>query len=177
MNIDADEAVTPELQKEIAGVVAQSNAPYNAYEFPRCVFFIAGRWICHGDWYPDRVLRLWRRGTAEWGGQELHERLAVKGKIGRLHHDLLHYSMESLKHLIVKTQKYVDEFVRVSREQKRKVTFMDILFRPIWRFWRGYFFRLGFLDGWQGFTIAWLGAFYTFMRYASAYESQQANNL
>lgn len=172
LNLDADEVVSPDLQKEIAFAVSRADTSYVAYEFPRCTFF-CGRWIRHGDWYPDRVLRLWRRGTARWS-EGLHERLEVKGRIGRLYHDLLHHSMESLDHLVLKTLKYVNEFTRASAEKKQTVAFFDILFRPLWRFWRGYLFRLGFLDGWQGFTIAWFGAFYTFLRYASVYESQLA---
>jgi hypothetical protein len=80
--------------------------------------------------------------------------------------------MESLEHQIKKTLKYADEFVRICTEQRKTVTFLDLLVRPVWRFWRAYLFRLGFLDGWQGFTIAWMTAFYTFLRYARVHEAQ-----
>ena len=65
LNLDADEVVSPELQREIAATVQGEENPLAACEFPRCTFY-CGRWIRHGDWYPDRVLRLWRRGTARW---------------------------------------------------------------------------------------------------------------
>src|ERR1700744_3420089 len=89
LNLDADEAVTPELKKEIQSLLASGTPPHTAYEFPRCTFF-CGRWIRHGDWYPDRVQRLWRRGAARWAGEEPHARLQIDGTVGRLNADLLH---------------------------------------------------------------------------------------
>ena len=83
LNLDADEVVTPTLAAEIRQVVGSGTAAFAAYEFPRCTFY-CGRWIRHGDWYPDRVCRLWRRGAAKWVGQEPHARLEVNGRIGRL---------------------------------------------------------------------------------------------
>src|SRR5262245_57822166 len=83
LNLDADEVVSPELAAEIGQVVSSPAAPHLAYEFPRCTFY-CGRWIRHGDWYPDRVLRLWRRGNARWVGEEPHARLEVSGSVGRL---------------------------------------------------------------------------------------------
>ncbi len=171
LNLDADEVVTPELQNEISCLLAAQKIPHAAYEFPRCTFY-CGRWIRHGDWYPDRVLRLWRRSAAHWAGDEPHAKLEVTGTIGRLHSDLQHHSAETINHQIAKTVKYADDFVRLAAKNKSSVTFLDLLLRPVWRFLRAYFFRLGFLDGWQGFTIAWLTAFYTFLRYVRVRESQ-----
>jgi glycosyltransferase involved in cell wall biosynthesis len=171
LNLDADEVVTPELQKEIAALVTSSSSLHAAYEFPRCTFYCA-RWIRHGDWYPDRVLRLWRRETGRWAGQEPHARLEINGTIGRLRSDLSHFSAETINHQIIKTMNYADDFARNCAREGKNVTFLDLLLRPVWRFWRAYLFRLGFLDGWQGFAIAWLTAFYTFLRYIRVRESQ-----
>ena len=171
LNLDADEAVTPELAAEIAAVVSAPGEMCAVYEFPRCTFY-CGRWIRHGDWYPDRVRRLWRRGAARWTGAEPHADLETDGTIGRLHSDVRHYAMETINHQIQKTVEYADDFARNSTEQGRTVSNFDLLFRPAWRFLRGYVFKLGFLDGWQGFTIAWLTSFYTFLRYVRAREAQ-----
>ncbi|MDB6066917.1 MAG: wcaA [Pedosphaera sp.] len=173
LGIDADEAVTPELRDEIAATLErETKSPQHvAFSFPRLCFY-CGRWIRHGEWYPDRGLRLWRKGKAEWGGVDPHDKLQVHGAIGKLHRDLLHYPMDSINHQIVKTVKYADTFVEESMKQHRTITAFDLLVRPIWRFLRGYVFRLGFLDGWQGFTIAWLTAFYTFLRYVRVREAQ-----
>ena len=175
LGLDADEVVSPELRAEILRLFAalEKNLHFDAFRFPRCTFY-CGRWIRHGDWYPDHQVRLWRRGAANWGGVDPHDKLLVNGAIGRLQGDLLHYSMESLEHQVRKTVKYADEFTRNSLAQKRAVTFLDLSVRPVWRFWRAYLFRLGFLDGWQGFAIAWMTAFYTFLRYAMAREAQMS---
>src|SRR5262249_27941946 len=76
LNLDADEVVSPELAAEIAGAVGNTNSSCAAYEFPRCTFY-CGRWIRHGDWYPDRVLRLWKHGTGRWAGQDPHAHLDI----------------------------------------------------------------------------------------------------
>jgi glycosyltransferase involved in cell wall biosynthesis len=173
LGIDADEAVTPELREEIAATLEREarSAQHVAYSFPRLVFY-CGRWIRHGDWYPGRGVRLWRRGQAEWGGVDPHDELQVQGTIGKLHQNLLHYTMETINHQIAKTVKYADNFVEHRLKEKKSITVFDLLVRPVWRFWRGYLFRLGFLDGWQGFTIAWLTAFYTFLRYVKVREAE-----
>jgi glycosyltransferase involved in cell wall biosynthesis len=173
LGLDADEVVPPSLQSEIAGLLAGSGKPGKAaaWCFPRCAFY-CGRWIRHGDWYPDRQTRLWQKGRARWGGIDPHDKLLVDGPVDRLRHDLLHYTAETINHQIVKTMKYADDFARHCVEQERTVTFLDLVMRPLWRFWRAYLFRLGFLDGWQGLTIAWLTAFYTFLRYVRAREAQ-----
>ncbi len=172
--LDADEVISPALRDEISQVITasrmQANPAYAAYGFPRRTFYF-GRWIRHGDWYPDRIVRLWQRERGNWSGT-LHEKLIVQGRIGYLRGEVLHYSMESLEHQIKKTLKFADEFVRICTAQGKTVTFLDLLARPLWRFWRAYLFKLGFLDGWQGLTIAWMKAFYTFVRYARVREAQ-----
>lgn len=172
--LDADEAVSPALRDEIIQFITASRvdpkAACAAYSFPRCTFY-CGRWIRHGDWYPDRKVRLWQRGQGQWQGSP-HENLVLQGQIGRLRGDLLHYSMESLEHQTRKTISSSDYFIRECEERGRRVSFADLAFRPWWRFVRGYFLRLGFLDGWQGYAIAWMTAFYTFLRYARVRESQ-----
>ena len=103
-----------------------------------------------------------------------HARLEVQGTIGRLRGDLLHYSMETFDHQIAKTIAYADDFVRHARSSHRRITQFDLLVRPTWRFLRAYVLRLGFLDGWQGYSVAWMTAFYTFLRYAKARAAEEA---
>jgi len=169
-NLDADEAVTPELAVEIGRVTAASSN-HAAYEFARSTFY-CGRWIRHGDWYPDRVLRLWRKGQARWVGQDPHAKLAVQGRVGRVRGDLLHYAMKDLNHQVAKTVQYADDFVQHCASEGQTVGAFDLAVRPVWRFFRAYVFRLGFLDGWQGFSVAWMTAFYTFLRYVRVREEQ-----
>jgi glycosyltransferase involved in cell wall biosynthesis len=164
LNLDADEIVSRELAAEIATAISGTNG-HAAYEFPRCTFY-AGRWIRHGDWYPDRVRRLWRQGTARWSGEEPHARLEVKGTVGRLGSDLLHHSNDNIAHQIAKIAPYHADFVKRGVSNGTRAGLIELGFRPAWRFLRAYVFRLGFLDGWQGFYIAALGSFSTLTRYA-----------
>ena len=173
LGLDADEVVSPELRVELEQLFAtpEKLKPFAAFCFPRCSLY-CGRWIRHGDWYPDRQTRLWRRGAAEWGGIDPHDKLLVKGRVVRLKGELRHYTMESLEQQIIKTIAYADDFARHCAEQKKKVRFWDLWLRPAWRFGRAYLLRLGFLDGWQGFAIARMAAVYTFLRYLKAYQAQ-----
>ena len=163
LNLDADEVVPPELAAEISRVVSGAG-DIAAYEFPRCTYY-CGRWIRHGDWYPDRVRRLWRRGAARWTGEEPHARLEVQGRLGRLRADLQHYSNENIAHQIAKIPPYHAEFARQRVASGGSAGVFELAVRPAWRFWRAYVFRLGFLDGWQGFYIAALSSFSTLTRY------------
>ena len=172
LNLDADEIVSPELAAEIAATVS-SNVPHDAFEFPRCTFY-SGRWIRHGDWYPDRVLRLWRRGAARWAGEDPHARLEVMGTTGRLRSDLLHYSNESIAHQIAKIAPYHCDFVKRRLADGGPAGMIEMAFRPFWRFVRAYVIRRGFLDGWQGFYIAALGSFSTLTRYAMVREARES---
>jgi hypothetical protein len=134
----------------------------------------AGRWIRHGDWYPDRGTRLWRRGRAEWAGGHVHEKLQVNGPTGKLRGNLLHYNATRIDDQLAKISLYSDEFVRDALPQRRGASWFDLAIRPGWRFLRAYFLRLGFLDGWQGYYIAWMTAAHTLTRYAKLREAGQA---
>jgi glycosyltransferase involved in cell wall biosynthesis len=174
LGLDVDEAVSPALREEMARLFGPASRTEwsAAYSFPRCTLYL-GRWVRHGDWYPDRQTRLWQRGRAVWGGVEPHTKLIVSGPVGRLRGDLLHHTSENLDHTLRKTVAYADAFVRQCRDDGRRVTTLDLLARPAWRFFRGYCLRRGFLDGWQGLSVAWMGAFYTYLRYAKAMEAQR----
>ncbi len=170
LGLDADEAVSEELRQEITGLFARG-ATLNAYSFPRCSFYF-GRWIRHGDWYPDRCTRLWQRGKATWMGADPHPALRVDGTVGRLRKPLLHYTAETMEQQAAKTDRYAEEFARHCLTTGRRVGAIDIVFRPFWRFFRAYVLRFGFLDGWQGYSIARMAAVYTFLRYTKAHEAQ-----
>jgi len=171
LNLDADEVVPPRLADEIQRAVGQTAGPMDAYEFPRCTYY-CGRWIRHGDWYPDRVLRLYRKGAAHWAGEEPHAHLEVRGRVGRLRADLLHLSNESIARQIAKIAPYHADFVKRRLAAGKSSGVFELAVRPPWRFLRAYFLRLGFLDGWPGFYIAALSAFSTLTRNAMVSEAK-----
>ncbi len=172
LGIDTDEIVSPELRREIEQVLSDPARAmnYGAFSFPRCSR-LCGRWIRHGDWYPDRSVRLWRRGAARWGGVNPHDKLMVDGRIGRLQGDLLHHTAESIDRLVIKIPAYSTDFVKQRLTQGRGASVVELVVRPWWRFMRGYILKLGFLDGWQGYYIACFNAFAAATRYAKVHEA------
>lgn len=170
--LDADEVVTPELQAELVAMFTGDARPScDAYSVPRLTLY-CGRWLRHGDWYPDRKTRLWRRGVAQWGGKNPHDKLIVNGSIGKLRADLQHYSMDDLEHHARKALAYGTLFAKQYPADGARIGLFGLWLRPAWRFVRSYFVRLGFLDGWQGFAVARMIAFETFIRYGKVREIQ-----
>ena len=172
--LDADEVVSPELLSSIKEFINQGHEQgVDGYAFNRLSFFL-GKWIRHGDWYPDRKLRLVRNGEAKWTGAQVHEKLEANGVVKRMRGDLLHYSYPSMNSFIEKTISFSDLYLQCQLETKRRWNLPNVVFRPIWRFARAYFIRLGFLDGFPGFFIAASTAFSTFFKHSRLYESSHA---
>lgn len=172
LDLDADEVVSDALRAEIQqGLSSNSlNGQVAAFSYPRLSWY-CGRWIRHGDWYPDRQNRLWRRGRAKWGGVDPHAKLFVDGEVKKLRGHLLHYSNDSINRQIEKIVPFSEEFMRQHLARNAGSGPFDLAVRPLWRFLRAYFFRAGFLDGWPGYYIAWLNAFSTVTRYAKVREN------
>ena len=90
LNLDADEIVSDQLAQEICSAIENCDDHVTGYSMPRLSRYL-DRWIKHGGWYPDRKLRLVRKGTGQWTGNDLHELLQTSGKVGTLNNPLLHY--------------------------------------------------------------------------------------
>lgn len=173
LGLDADEVVTGELREELCALFASGARPdCDTYSVPRLTWY-SGRWLRHGDWYPDRKTRLWKRGSAKWGGKNPHDKLITSGPVGKLRGDLQHYSMDDLEHHAHKALSYGTLFAKQYPADGPRIGLFGLWLRPAWRFVRSYFIRLGFLDGWQGFAVARLIAFEAFIRYAKVREMQQ----
>lgn len=176
LDLDADEVVSDELRGEIQQALSEksANGEIVAFSYPRLSWY-CGRWIRHGDWYPDRQNRLWRRGRARWGGVDPHAKLIIDGAVKRLRGNLLHYSNDSINRQVEKIIPFSDEFLRQHiAVRSAGAGVFDLGIRPTWRFLRAYIFRAGFLDGWPGYYIAWLNAFSTVTRYAKIKEKALA---
>lgn len=167
--LDCDEVVSETLATQIRAFVEGDRGEYNGAHFPRKVWFL-GRWITHGDWYPDHSLRLIRRGKGRWSTDIVHERMLLEGKSCLLSADLLHYSNPTLNSQIAKINSFSDMYLQIQLEKGRKWSLLNALLRPPWRFVRSYVFKGGFLDGFPGFYIAVLTAFATFVRHSRLYE-------
>lgn len=172
LSLDADEEVSPALCSDLKAFFRGEHAKFSGARFPRKVWFI-NRWITHGDWYPDHSLRLFRRDRARWGGDAfVHEKVECEGPIATLRGDLLHHSFPTLASHVAKINPFADLFVRQQQAKESRFSLFSALFRPFWRFFRAYVIRLGFLDGFPGFYIAWATAFGTFVRYSRLYETE-----
>lgn len=169
LNIDSDEEVSPGLRREIEEAFGYGPPAYRGYEFPRQVFYL-GRWINHGEWYPDIKLRLFHRDFGRSEGEEPHDKVVVNGPVQRLRNPLWHYTYDDLRDQM----DTMDRFSTISARQKfvqdPRFHLIDFLTRPPLRFLKGYFLKRGFLDGWHGFIIAVISSFGVFMKYAKLWE-------
>ncbi|MBS1830487.1 MAG: glycosyltransferase family 2 protein [Acidobacteria bacterium] len=166
LSIDADEALSESLEADIW--LLKKNGPrFDAYTMPRLAQYL-GKWILHSGWYPDRKVRLYRRGKAKWIGDYVHESVTVHGSVGHLDSNLLHYTCQSFtEHL-----KTMDRYTTLAAEELvargKRVTFRHLLADPAWTFFRTYFLQRGFLDGVEGLAIAYMATLYSFLKYAKA---------
>jgi glycosyltransferase involved in cell wall biosynthesis len=170
LSIDADERAPAELADEIRSTLA---APaHQAYRVARLSEF-EGRGMRHSGWWPDHVLRLWRRGTARFSDAAVHEKVIPQGSVGTLNHHLLHYPYENIEALLAKVNRYSTDAARMMFERGKRATPLSALGHGLWTFIRIYFLRRGFLDGWPGLVAASGGAAGSFFRYAKLVSLQR----
>ena len=169
LSLDADEEVSPAMRQDILTFFEKDAATREGASFPRKVWFL-GRWITHGDWYPDRKLRLVRRDRAKWVGSIEHDKLEVPGPVKMCMGDLHHFSFPTMARYVEKINIFADESLKRQLAAGKSWSLGETLFRPLWRFVRAYLLRRGFLDGFPGLWIAWSTAYQTFVRYSRLYE-------
>ena len=162
--LDADERVSPELAAAIRAAFDSRPAAV-AFAVARRNRFL-GRWLAHGEGYPDWIVRLFDRRNARWTDDPVHENVTAKGSIARLSGDLLHASAESLDAYIAKQNRYTTIQAQVMHTRGERVSVARLVASPLARFVRFYVVKLGFLDGVAGFAHISIGCFASFMKYA-----------
>lgn len=171
--IDADEEVSEALRDEILSEFESgANRDFAGYEFPRLVRYL-GRWITHGDWYPDVKLRLFRKDLGVCGGKEPHDRTTVDGLVKRLTSDLYHYTYPGISDQLETLNKFSTITAESLDEDNKSFYLFDLIFRPWFKFVRCYVANRGFLDGIPGFIIATTTAYGVFTKYAKLWERQK----
>jgi hypothetical protein len=169
--VDADERVSDGLREEIRQLLAApGDPPFVAYTVPRRNHEY-GRWIAHGGAYPDRQMRLLRRGNGAYNDVEVHENLIVEGAIGELRSPLLHFSERCTSERVVKFDRY--STLSAKERAKRgipKVGCSHLLLHPAATFWKIYFVKRGFVDGVPGYIHAVMASFQTFLKYSKLCE-------
>jgi glycosyltransferase involved in cell wall biosynthesis len=166
--LDADERVSAQLAAEVKAVRAAGFASAAGWSLPRISQYF-GRFLRHGNAYPDRLVRLFDRRCGGWSGYEIHENTRVTGRIGRLQGALEHYPYRSLSDHQNRMQRYADLMAQALYDAGKRCGLAKVLINPQWRFMRGYLLRLGFLDGWRGLLFALIESNYVRRKYLGLY--------
>lgn len=163
LSIDADERVTPELKQEILETLAAPT--FDGYFVPR-LSELCGQPIRHSGWWPDHVLRLFRREKGRFTQVPVHERVEMSGPTAKLNAYLLHYPYETLEALIQKMNRYSSDAAHMMFAKGKRAGIFSIVGHSVWTFVRIYLLRRGFLDGRYGFVLAATAAAGSFFRYS-----------
>jgi glycosyltransferase involved in cell wall biosynthesis len=164
--LDADESLSEALEAEIWHI-KKAGAKYEGYTMPRMAQYL-GRWILHSGWYPDRKVRLFDRRKARWVGEFVHESVRVDGPVGHLESNLLHFTCSSLSEHLRTMDRYTTLAAQEMVTRGQSLGFARLLLDPPWTIFRTYVLKLGFLDGIEGLTIAYMAGLYNFVKYAKA---------
>ena len=168
--VDADERVSPELAASIQAALAAPVSP--VYRMPRRNRFL-GRWLGHGEGYPDWTVRLFHRAYASWSNDEVHEAVLTTAEVGRLEGDLLHDSAEDVATYMTKQNRYTSLHAEALFRQGVRASYWRLLTSPLARFIKFYLLRLGFLDGGPGFAHIVIGCNNSFHKYLKLIELEK----
>ncbi|MBC7539405.1 MAG: glycosyltransferase family 2 protein [Bacteriovorax sp.] len=177
LSLDADEALSPDLLEMIKKV--KENFLFDGYRFNRLTNY-SGHWVRYCGWYPDTKLRLVKKSKSMWRGTNPHDILEMNSsndQVGFLKGDLLHYSYESISSHVNQTDKFTTIAAKAAFFAGKKSSLFKILSRPVLKFSRDYFFKLGFLDGRYGFIICFINALSAMLKYSKLYDLQLAKKI
>ena len=169
--LDADERVSERLAGSIRAALASRR--YHAYRMARRNRFL-GRWLGHGEGYPDWTVRLFHRAHASWSNDDVHEAVLTTAEVGRLDGDLLHDSAEDVATYMTKQNRYTTLHAQALFNQGVRASYWRLLASPFVRFAKFYVLRMGFLDGGPGFAHIAIGCSNTFQKYLKLIELQKA---
>ena len=164
--LDADEYLSPKLKASLQDLF-RGEPTDCAYQFPRCNKFL-GRFLRHGEGYPDWCLRLFNRQYAQWSDDLVHEKIVpydLSLNVGRLKGDLMHESGESISKYIEKQNRYTSIQAGLMHKNGKKASWCKIAISPLVRFFKFYFVKRGYMDGLPGFIHISVGCFTVFLKY------------
>jgi glycosyltransferase involved in cell wall biosynthesis len=173
-SIDADERVTPELAAEIKCVL-QGRDVNVAYKLPRLSSY-CGKFIHHSGWQPDYVLRLFKRGTAKFSDDLVHERVVTEQQVLALHNHLLHYSYLDFSQVLSKVDAYSSASAKQAYARGKRSSVLGALGHGTWAFFRTYVLRRGFLDGAHGLALSISNAETSYYKYLKLWQMQIAES-
>lgn len=170
--LDADESIPPETAEKIKEICLSSDQRYAGYSFPRKNFF-QGHWVRHAGWWPDRVVRLFRKGRGRMSSASVHEAVLVEGAVYPLDTPIEHYTESDLTRILEKINRYSTLGAEVAFQEGRTATAGGAVLRALAVFLHNYFLRLGLLDGSAGLTLAVTDAINKFFKYAKLAQMTQ----
>lgn len=175
LSLDADEMPDKRLKQEIVRV--KENWAHDGYSFNRLNNY-CGKWIKHSGWYPDKKLRLWDSTKGSWGGDNPHDtfQMSKGATIAHIKGDLLHYSFYSVSGHVLQVNKFTDIGAKTAYEKGKRSNLIKIFFLPKWKFIRNYILKLGFLDGFAGYTVCKISAHATFLKFVKLRKIQQESS-
>ena len=162
--VDADERVTPPLRAEIESLRAGGFAAERGWSIPRRTDYF-GRFLRHGNAWPDRQIRLYDRRAARWVGYEVHEKIAVSGPVGTLSGVLEHFAYRSFDDHLAKMDRYAALMAAEMYRAGKRCGVLPVLLNPAWRLVRGLLIKRGMLDGWRGVMFHIVEAGYVRRKY------------
>lgn len=164
LSLDADEVISDKLRESI--LETKKNWTHDSYYFNRLTSY-CGRWIKHTSWYPSKKLRLWDKRKGEWGGVNPHDKFILKKGATKkyLKGDLLHFSYISVEHHLQKVNLYSAVFAESHFLKGGKGYKWNLYLNPLWRFFRDYIIKLGFIDGQDGLSICRISSYETYLKY------------
>jgi glycosyltransferase involved in cell wall biosynthesis len=165
LSLDADECLSEKLKEEIKAI--KIDFQYDGYMINRLTNY-CGKWIRHSGWYPDKKLRLFNKEKGQWTGDNPHDRFELQpsASLSRIRADILHYSFYTIDQHLDTIKSFSGIAAQTKFEKGQKAGYAKLLLRPAWKFFRNYFIKGGFLDGFYGLVVCSLSSYATFLRYA-----------
>jgi len=171
ISLDADERLSAKLSTEIKRVVSKSS--YSGFEIPR-KNIIFGKWIRHSIWWPDYNLRLFRKDSGKFSLEHVHEKLQIRGKIGKLKNPIIHYNYQSISQFVSKLNNtYTESETEYFLKSKKNIIWYDAIRWPTRDFLKTFFLEKGYKDGFHGLILSMLQAFYSLIFFAKVWEKKE----
>ncbi len=171
-SVDADERVSSDLATEITQKIGQPPHGLSAFAVPRKTYHL-GKWIAHGGWYPNYVVRLFDRTQGRWEGGELHEYWSTTGRLGYVTHPIDHFSFENLADQVSRNNRYSSLGAVVLKKKGQPFSLARLAGKTISKFIETYILKKGFLDGLPGFIIAVSAAYSVFLKWSKLWELER----
>ncbi len=168
LSMDADEVLSSELRRTLVQKkkIWQKGEAFSMNRLNN----YCGKWIKYNGWYPDKKIRLWHKAEGKWGGNALHEHLILEPsvEITHLEGDLLHYTIKNIEQHVNQVNKFSSIKAHELQQKSIVYLFFKLLFNPFFRFVKGYFFKMGFRDGFIGLMISIISAYSEYLKYGKA---------